>query len=240
MNNMESILRSVARNAFCKVCKDAGKSEKEYTSHYVKDRPGPNGVVVCPLLLSLECRYCHAKGHTPKCCPVIQSKNTVSDYDKKKAENRSWELKTIELRKKKNHPDGPFIAHPTPLRTKSTNMFSLLVEEETNEDFDIIISDEPTPEFPPLTNKAVDEKKEPTLSGWAMMAAKEAIKSPQPDEVPMPSTSLLKDVLPPMPDIVCDNWADDCETDEEYEVELSDTANDDIYNCETDEEDYIY
>jgi len=239
MNNMETILRSVARNAFCKVCKDAGKSEKEYTSHYVKDRPGPNGVVVCPLLLSLECRYCHAKGHTPKCCPVILARNVTSDYDKKKAENRCWELKTLELRKTKNHRDGPFIAHPTPLRTKPTNMFSLLVEDDEDEDedeFDIIISDEPTPEFPPLTNKAIDENKEPTLSGWAMMAAKEAIKSPQPDEVPMPSISLLKDVLPAMPNIVCDNWADDCQTDEDEDED----EDEDIYNCETDEEDYIY
>ena len=30
---------------FCKVCKDAGKTETEYTSHYVKDK---SGKVICP------------------------------------------------------------------------------------------------------------------------------------------------------------------------------------------------
>ena len=57
--------------AFCKVCHSAGKPEKEYTSHFVRSEPGPNGVVVCPYLLSLVCRYCKQKGHTPKCCPQL-------------------------------------------------------------------------------------------------------------------------------------------------------------------------
>lgn len=61
--------------AFCKVCFDAGKPESVFRSHFVKDRPGPNGKVVCPLLLSQECRYCHQKGHTVKHCPILKEKN---------------------------------------------------------------------------------------------------------------------------------------------------------------------
>ena len=40
------------KKKFCKVCQDAGKTEKEYTSNYVRSAPGPNGVLVCPTLLS--------------------------------------------------------------------------------------------------------------------------------------------------------------------------------------------
>jgi hypothetical protein len=57
---------------FCKVCQDAGKSESEYTSHFVRDSPGPNGKVICPTLLSQKCRGCGVNGHTYKYCPSIK------------------------------------------------------------------------------------------------------------------------------------------------------------------------
>ena len=61
---------------FCKVCYDAGKPEREYTSHYVKSKPGDEGKVVCPYLLSLVCTYCKKKeGHTARHCPVLLEKN---------------------------------------------------------------------------------------------------------------------------------------------------------------------
>ena len=62
---------------FCKVCQDAGKSESEYTSHFVRDSPGPNGKVICPTLLSQKCRGCGVNGHTYKYCPSI--KNQVKE-----------------------------------------------------------------------------------------------------------------------------------------------------------------
>ena len=61
--------RNTATTPFCKVCRDAGRPEKEYTSHYVKDQPGPNGKVVCPTLLNQACRICHNTGHTSSYCP---------------------------------------------------------------------------------------------------------------------------------------------------------------------------
>ena len=55
---------------FCPVCKSAGKSEEKYTSHYVRASPHPDAKVVCPTLLSRECKFCGVKGHTPKYCPA--------------------------------------------------------------------------------------------------------------------------------------------------------------------------
>jgi hypothetical protein len=65
-------MKTISMN--CKVCKDAGKSEKEYTSHQPRDR---DGKTTCPLLLSLNCRKCGKKGHTIKYCKVNTEKQRV-------------------------------------------------------------------------------------------------------------------------------------------------------------------
>jgi hypothetical protein len=54
---------------FCKVCYDAGLPVADYTDHYVKDQPGPNGKVVCPTLLAQKCLMCGVAGHTSSYCP---------------------------------------------------------------------------------------------------------------------------------------------------------------------------
>ena len=66
-NNSKQIYS--AKKPCCKVCLDAGKTEKEYSSHYVKDL---NGNVLCPTLLSQECRFCHRKGHTTSHCSTLK------------------------------------------------------------------------------------------------------------------------------------------------------------------------
>ena len=68
---------TTAAKPFCKVCRDAGKPESEYTSHFVKDQPGPNGKVICPTLLNQDCRICGKSGHTSSYCsqycrPVVR------------------------------------------------------------------------------------------------------------------------------------------------------------------------
>ena len=67
--------RNTASNAsisvtkpYCKVCYDAGRPEQEYTSHFVKDQPGPQGKVICPTLLNQACRICNKTGHTSSYC----------------------------------------------------------------------------------------------------------------------------------------------------------------------------
>ena len=78
---------------FCKVCHDAGKSESEYTSHFVRSSTTSDGVVVCPTLLALNCRYCGKSGHTVKFCKELDQK--------KKAEQRGYKKASLEKPEKK-------------------------------------------------------------------------------------------------------------------------------------------
>ena len=59
---------SATKKPYCKVCYDAGRPEQEYTSHFVKDQPGPQGKVICPTLLNQACRICNKTGHTSSYC----------------------------------------------------------------------------------------------------------------------------------------------------------------------------
>lgn len=70
------------KKPFCKVCYDTGKPAEIYNNHFVKDIPGPKGVVICPTLLSLECRYCKQKGHTVSKCPIIAEKRSQKRFVK--------------------------------------------------------------------------------------------------------------------------------------------------------------
>jgi hypothetical protein len=70
------------------VCYDAGLSTEEFTSHFVKDQPGPNGKVVCPTLLAQKCLMCGVPGHTSRYCPdnssVSSSVSSSSTVQKEK------------------------------------------------------------------------------------------------------------------------------------------------------------
>ena len=59
---------------FCGVCQKAGLSEKEYTSHFTKSTPGPQGIVICPTILNNECSFCFQFGHFKSACPAIAAK----------------------------------------------------------------------------------------------------------------------------------------------------------------------
>ena len=110
------------RTPFCKVCKDAGKSKEEYTSHYILSKPGPDGVVVCPHLLSLECRYCHAMGHTPKYCPKAKANN---ERREKAATNFTT---NSDLMRTPNRPK-PVSTPMAPKKQKLTNKFACLEDD---------------------------------------------------------------------------------------------------------------
>lgn len=80
----------------CKVCKDAGKPESEYSTHFVKDREGK---VVCPTLLSQQCRYCQKPGHTVSHCPTLEAKTKAEEkakrtYQFKASDNKVFNSKS--------------------------------------------------------------------------------------------------------------------------------------------------
>ena len=80
---------------FCKVCFQAGKDESVYKSHFVRASPAMNALVVCPTLLSTECKYCHKAGHTVKYCAVLKNNEKMrrrAQYPEKK-ETTTTEVK---------------------------------------------------------------------------------------------------------------------------------------------------
>jgi hypothetical protein len=71
-----SYSKNTSAKMLCKFCQDAGKTEKEYTSHSLRSRDRSGSLVVtCPTILLGECRFCHKKGHTTKYCPAIAAKS---------------------------------------------------------------------------------------------------------------------------------------------------------------------
>jgi hypothetical protein len=82
---------------FCKVCYDAGLPTEEFTSHFVKDHPGPNGRVVCPTLLAQKCLVCGVPGHTSSYCPDNSSVSSSSSSTVQK-ETPRYALATDDIR----------------------------------------------------------------------------------------------------------------------------------------------
>lgn len=87
-NNNKTAAATATATPFCKVCRDAGKNEKEYTSHFVKDQPGPNGKVVCPTLLNQACRICNQTGHTSSYCPQYRPREVQVREEPPRREER--------------------------------------------------------------------------------------------------------------------------------------------------------
>ena len=88
------------KTPFCKICFDFLRPEAEYTSHWVKDKAGPDGKVTCPYLLNMECRYCHEKGHLISNCPIIKQK-------KQKKTEKQTEKQTENVVKKSPQQEKP-------------------------------------------------------------------------------------------------------------------------------------
>ena len=152
--------KSSVYKTFCKVCQDAGKTDKEYTNHNVRDRTGKT---VCPTLLAQECRNCYKHGHTVKYCPLTKK---ATEYKK------------------------PYEAPVKAQQPKSKNVFMLLesdsedeVEEPVNE-FPELNQTQVNPVQKPLNysrliNMTEEETKEAAIK-------KAEIKKPQVKVLPNP------------------------------------------------------
>ena len=79
---IQELLLRQGQKAFCKVCHDAGKTQAEYTSHFVK--ADDRRTVVCPILLSLKCRYCDKAGHTLAYCHTLAKNQKAQERTQKR------------------------------------------------------------------------------------------------------------------------------------------------------------
>jgi hypothetical protein len=104
----------------CKVCKDAGKSAREYGSHWPKDK---DGATVCPTLLSQECRYCYVSGHTVKYCKVLEKDNAMRAKRERQAE-RVHELEQVRTK----------VTKPTASVAPVTGRFALLMDDDSSDE----------------------------------------------------------------------------------------------------------
>jgi hypothetical protein len=77
-----------ADSKFCKVCYDAGLPVADYTDHFVKDQPGPNGKVICRTLLHQACRICQRTGHTSSYCPQYRRREEPRREEPRREEPR--------------------------------------------------------------------------------------------------------------------------------------------------------
>ena len=102
---------------FCKVCRDAGKSLRDYHSHFVRETADKNSKIVCPTLLSQKCRYCKKYGHTIKYCKRLASK------EKRRVHYRDCEssLSTLSSNDEIQYDYQPMTPPHSPLHQPSNN-----------------------------------------------------------------------------------------------------------------------
>lgn len=209
---------SGAKKPFCKVCHDAGKTEAEYTSHFVRSLPDFNGntKVTCPVLAATECRYCYKMGHTTKFCPIIEENAKRAKKEKSVA---------IQVHKAEQRSAPKPVAAAVP--NKFAGSFAALADDSDDEKPEpkqvVAVVDD----FPALIGlkKEVASTEKRAVS-WAAIAEK-------------PAAPVLKPIVKPIvkntPQIAGRSWADDSDSDEEEEEDEFQGAplvrTDSVYNA---------
>jgi hypothetical protein len=154
-------ISTAAKAPFCKVCFDAHLPASEYTSHFVKDQPGPNGKVVCPTLLSQKCLICGVAGHTSSYCPdnsSVSSSSTVQNQSR-------YKLSTDEIRQPVHsirlppiqHRTAPRIVYATDIQAKTTTNTNTISKSNKTE------NESAFPALPNLSSLRRFENDEPKL-----------------------------------------------------------------------------
>ena len=180
---------------FCKVCYDAGKPEREYTSHYVKSKPGDEGKVVCPYLLSIVCSYCKKKaGHTARHCPVLLEK----EDKKKEVYTGNNKKSSCEYAGWTNASRPASVSRPASINAPDVPKRSRLADT------------------PPPAPEPTKEKK---INTWAMIASgKPVVAAAAPLYVPTPSPT-PEALLAIQSDISSDNTEEEESDNEESDNE---------------------
>lgn len=151
----------IAKKPYCKVCHDAGKPEREYNSHWVKDITGK---ITCPNLLNNECRYCFKIGHTAKFCDVLVKNNK----EKERIERRTQFIA--------RNVDG-LQSKQSVQKKKPVNGFAALCEDsdsekEINTNLNIKINNNIVVNEYPSLCAPTKKKQIEVKSGWSAIAAK--------------------------------------------------------------------
>ena len=99
------------RTPYCRVCKDAGKPETFYRSHFTRDQETDR--TICPTLLSQKCSHCDKPGHTKKYCGAYVAEQKARA--KLEKQSRIWEtdadgFTTQKSRKSKKHEPSAIAA----------------------------------------------------------------------------------------------------------------------------------
>lgn len=204
---------TTSKQPYCKVCHDAGKSESEYTTHWVKDL---SGKTTCPTLLNTECRYCYKLGHTAKFCQSLAKINK----EKVRAERKIHLDEEKHKVQNKSDKSGLVV----------TNGFAALCYDSDSEEeipeWNVKI-DYPTPL---VSVEAKDDKKE--IETWASIVAKEVEKSPGHIFVkainkvisihrhqPVIADWVTKEVSKSLGQFATKRWADCTDSEDDDEVE---------------------
>lgn len=211
---------SESKKPHCKVCFDAGKSESEYTSHWVRSLPDRNGrtTVTCPTLLANECNYCYEFGHTVKFCPVIKKHEKHKEHAEKKA-------KFVEIEKKKSKVQ----------EKRPASVYAVLMDSDSEEET-LKKVNKPAENYPILCEnvKKIDvtlpKPKPETKTGWAAIVAKPVeVKKAEP--VNRSGLVLLSDFIKEKPVVeekkpapwankqvvVTKSWADESDSEDDVD-----------------------
>lgn len=167
--NNKIMKKGGAPKPYCKVCHDAGKCEADFTSHWVKTKPGPDGVVVCPTLLAQECRYCHESGHTPSCCKKLERDNRErAKQDRERERGKRIEAVRIEAAKK-----------PQTQAAKFGGGFAALGFDSSDSDESPRARPQPVEAFPALCSASRSlllDSATPAAGSYASMATKSKVQ----------------------------------------------------------------
>lgn len=227
-NHTLTLLRGSADKPFCKVCYDAGLPVTDYTSHFVKDQPGPNGKVVCPTLLAQKCLVCGIAGHTSSYCSQKNQQDAErasrerEERERSKKANGGWETVGAAVNSKSKPrieemkpKTGAGAGAVVPPRKTYGGSFGALCVDDSSDDSEYEREQEEIRNTPANVPKPVAKEK-PILTGpppaieppkplsWAQRAAAAAQK-PVPSASSSSSGSSLKDTRFALHHAVCEN-----------------------------------
>ena len=175
-NTFRSNKVAPAPKPYCAHCFNLGKPESAYTSHFIRASPDPKSPVVCPELLSTECRYCFKTGHTTGKCPVLAERKVAEEREAKQKE-RDARLKEQQKQMvvKKQAIKGKFAALESSEDDSEDEMtlkVSAKVSTKKMPPTKPTAAETFEEKFPALPTKPKASSVAPALSNYAGMAAK--------------------------------------------------------------------